>query len=82
MRELRAVLQRAVIAGDLDFLDAPVQADAAEDGHGTCADCAGHALNAARCRRIREAWRLSEGNIAVVARRLGISRTTVYKHLR
>ncbi|MCR4282538.1 MAG: sigma 54-interacting transcriptional regulator, partial [Bauldia sp.] len=84
-RELRATLQRVVIrAGNriLDegaialFLGDGIQADDA------CPECRGHALKSDACRRIRQSHRTTGGNIAETARLLGVSRTTVYKHLR
>ena len=46
-----------------------------------CPKCAGKALREARCRKIRRLLGESGGNISLVARQLGISRTTVYAHL-
>jgi len=46
-----------------------------------CPKCAGKALREERCRKIRRLLQESGGNISLVARQLGISRTTVYAHL-
>lgn len=46
-----------------------------------CPSCAGHPSKEARCRQIRSALRDCDGNISLAARRLGVSRTTIYKHL-
>ncbi len=82
MRELEAVLQRALLRRKMPFLDetafelmrAPAVAD-------TCGACRGHAVNEPRCSSIRLAYRSADQNIALTARRLGLSRTTVYKHV-
>ena len=50
-------------------------ADPTEDD--VCRECAGHPLNAARCRQIHEAVVAAGGNVSVAARTLGISRTTI-----
>jgi transcriptional regulator of acetoin/glycerol metabolism len=54
---------------------------AADADPDVCPDCAGHPLDAARCRRIHAAVAAAGGNISVASRSLGISRTTIYKHL-
>lgn len=46
----------------------------------TCPACRGHAKREANCQRIRKAVRECDGNISLAARRLGMSRNTVYKH--
>ncbi len=46
----------------------------------TCPDCRGNAKREANCLRIRKALRECDGNISLAARRLGMSRNTVYKH--
>ncbi len=82
IRELNAALQRAVVQADSDYLDetnvlgdlAPLQ--------DVCPDCAGHALKSLRCQQIRDTYETSGANIAEAARILGVSRTTIYKHLR
>lgn len=76
IRELRSVLQRAQVAGGL----APA-GPAAEAAADACPECRDSPLAADRCRRIREACRDAAGNVSAAARRLGLSRTTVYRHL-
>ncbi len=46
-----------------------------------CPRCRGKALREQRCRRIRKLLHEAGGNISLVARQLGISRTTIYAHL-
>ena len=46
-----------------------------------CPRCAGKALKEQRCRKIRRLLQECGGNISLVARQLGISRTTIYAHL-
>lgn len=82
IRELHAALQRAVISTEANFLDET----AFEAGHDArrdvCADCGGHPLNGRKCRQIRDTYRATGNNIAEAARLLGVSRNTVYKHIR
>lgn len=46
-----------------------------------CPRCRGKTLHEQRCRKIRKLLHESGGNVSLVARQLGISRTTVYAHL-
>ena len=80
VRELQAELRRAAAEVDAACLDETMFAlpAAAAD---VCPDCANHPLDAARCRRIHAAVTAAGGNISVASRSLGISRTTIYKHL-
>ncbi|MEV8466872.1 helix-turn-helix domain-containing protein [Fluviibacterium sp. DFM31] len=45
-----------------------------------CEACQGHSTREANCRRIRKTMRECDGNVSLAARRLGVSRNTVYKH--
>lgn len=81
-RELKAALQRAVIESDVDYIDENAVAIDQPDLHGTCSECRSHVLARRKCQQIRETYVSVDRNIAEVARLLGISRTTVYKHLR
>ncbi len=86
MRELRATLQRALLSGRTDFLDetafAPAHAMPAMPSLGeTCDRCRGRPLDEKRCRDIRLAYAATGGNVTEAARRLGLSRTTIYNHL-
>ncbi|MBB3769951.1 transcriptional regulator of acetoin/glycerol metabolism [Angulomicrobium tetraedrale] len=82
IRELQSFLRRAVLTDDaLDEAeedDEPADPEAAAE---VCRHCADTMLARLRCRQIREAYRDSGGNVLATARQLGISRTTVYKHL-
>ncbi|MFK8253957.1 sigma-54-dependent Fis family transcriptional regulator [Ancylobacter terrae] len=82
IRELAAALWRLAIIGE----DEALEMQAGEPGEGlpdqeVCAHCAGTRLTRSKCREIREAYARCDGNIQAAARQLGISRTTVYKHL-
>jgi transcriptional regulator of acetoin/glycerol metabolism len=83
-RELRSILQRIVVSAGNSILDeaaiARLLGPASRAGD-VCPECRGHALKRDTCRRIRESYRTTGGNIAETARLLGVSRTTVYKHL-
>jgi len=46
-----------------------------------CGTCRGNPLKEVKCREIRKVYRQNNSNIALTARRLGVSRNTVYKHL-
>lgn len=83
IRELQSWLRRAVIEADAGPL-IPFSCDdtVSEDEANACTQCAGNPLDRARCHRIRQTYTQSEGNIQATARQLGISRTTVYKHIR
>ncbi|MFB2550480.1 sigma-54-dependent Fis family transcriptional regulator [Ensifer soli] len=84
IRELKTVLQRALIRRRGDFLDEdcfdarPSQATAGD----CCAECGERPLSRAKCQEIRAVHRQTGGNISHTAKRLGLSRTTVYKHVR
>ena len=81
MRELQAVLQRALIRSP-HFVDEGSFHDALPPPEVDCCDlCRGQPLSENRCADIRRTWRDTHGNISATARLLGLSRTTVYKHL-
>jgi transcriptional regulator of acetoin/glycerol metabolism len=77
IRELRSALRRAAIAGGLDEEADPATAPDAD----SCPACRPNPLDRERCRRIRAVFAATAGNVAETARRLGLSRTTVYRHL-
>lgn len=85
IRELQLWLRRAAIESEAEPWREGVAALSHEDGSDghapTCAQCSSRALSRDRCRRIRETFAATGGNIQQTARQLGISRTTVYKHL-
>jgi len=80
IRELQSALQRALVRGP-DFIDERSFDDNVQEETDCCAACHGHPLEAYRCREIRRTYRDTAENISETARRLGLSRTTVYKHL-
>ena len=53
-----------------------------EETFSPCEKCAHSAAAAQRCRLIRARVQDFDGNIAATARDLGISRTTIYAHIR
>ncbi|MBX3566984.1 MAG: sigma-54-dependent Fis family transcriptional regulator [Rhizobiaceae bacterium] len=82
-RELNAVLQRALLRRRMEHLDEEAFDAAAPAGPTeVCAACRGHPLNERRCQEMRSAYLASGGNVSQAARRLGVSRTTLYKHVR
>ncbi|QRF69141.1 hypothetical protein GQA70_22610 (plasmid) [Ponticoccus alexandrii] len=46
-----------------------------------CQRCAGHAVREAKCREINRAFRQCGSNVALTARKIGVSRNTVYSHI-
>lgn len=80
IRELRAFLLRMAITAEPGYLDEmSIAASGIESD--VCAECAQHALSRKKCREIRETYCASGGNVSRTARVLGVSRTTVYKHI-
>jgi len=83
MRELQSALQRAVIRRRMEFIDEDAFENKAASGdQDVCGACANHPLNQIKCREIRTAYAASGENVSRTARTLGLSRTTVYKHVR
>lgn len=84
IRQLRGALQRALLRRHMEFIDEDsfgehsIMEDAAVK---VCDCCRGHPLNEHRCLEIRTAYASSGRNISETARMLGLSRTTVYKHI-
>ncbi len=82
VRELDAVLKRALVRAEGDHLDADAFAEGEPVGDtDCCAGCRPSLLSRHRCREIRTVYRDTGGNASRTARLLGLSRTTVYKHL-
>lgn len=84
IRELRTVLQRALIHRRADYLDE----DSFGDGslrvgrlQDCCEGCSDRPLSRVKCQEIRAVYRRTDGNVSQTARQLGLSRTTVYKHV-
>lgn len=82
IRQLRSSLQRLVLrssqTGYIDETDLEAGGKAVND---CCKACSENPLSRRRCRQIHEAYRANEHNISQTAKALGLSRTTVYKHL-
>ena len=84
IRELRTVLQRALVRRHADYLDEDCfdQGGAARESLQDCCEgCRGRPLSRAKCQEIRAVHRQTGGNISHTARKLNLSRTTVYKHI-
>ena len=81
-RELRATLQRIVMRTEGGCLDEQAIMPFCGAGGDVCPDCLGHPLSSRKCEEIRNTYRVVGRNISEAARLLGISRTTIYKHLR
>jgi transcriptional regulator of acetoin/glycerol metabolism len=85
IRELKTVLQRALVRRRTDYIDEtcfdemPAVAQQIRD---CCEACGKGPLTRAKCEEIRSVYRSSGENISLTARQLGLSRTTVYKHVR
>ncbi|MCA0276177.1 MAG: sigma-54-dependent Fis family transcriptional regulator [Proteobacteria bacterium] len=82
IRELHSVLQRALVRRHLEFVDEDSFADQEDTTEDCCDECRDHPLSRQRCREIRNAFRAAGDNVSKTARLLGLSRTTVYKHVR
>ena len=54
----------------------------ADDGLKPCPHCVGSPVRAETCIMIQRSWEETGGNVSLVARRLGVSRNTVYKHVK
>ena len=83
IRELRHVLQRAMLRAQGGAIDDSLfdESGSAESEH-SCPSCRDSPIDRRFCEEIEAAHRLTKRNIAETARKLGLSRTTVYKHLR
>jgi len=85
IRELRTVLQRALVRRRGEYVDEECFQEplvASLTLNDCCDECSDSPLNSARCREIRTVHRRTGGNISRTAHDLGLSRTTVYKHVR
>jgi sigma-54 dependent transcriptional regulator, acetoin dehydrogenase operon transcriptional activator AcoR len=52
-----------------------------DEGLTPCSKCLGSPIKEKTCITIRRSWKETGGKVSLVARRLGISRNTVYKHI-
>ncbi|WP_454817479.1 sigma-54-dependent Fis family transcriptional regulator [Labrys neptuniae] len=80
IRELRSVLQRLLIRRRAGFIDETDLADTAAGSGDTCPACRDRGLASRICREIRATYRACQ-NVTRTAQMLGLSRTTIYKHL-
>jgi ActR/RegA family two-component response regulator len=53
-----------------------------DDGLQPCPHCVGSPVRAETCIMIQRSWEETGHNVSLVARRLGVSRNTVYKHVK
>jgi transcriptional regulator of acetoin/glycerol metabolism len=84
IRQLKGALQRALVRRNMEFIDEVSFDDLAiapDTAGEVCDGCRGHPLNQHRCREIRLKYVSAGHNISETARALGLSRTTVYKHV-
>lgn len=82
IRELRSTLQKALIRGKGGFIDEAALDEIPLERSGTaCPACRQNPLASRRCSEIRAIFAATEGNVSATARQLGLSRTTVYKHV-
>ena len=87
LHELRARMARAAllasrgVIGAADLADLRLQGEDGQAGDGVCDGCRGVAWKERQCRQLRAEVATQDGNVSRAARRLGMSRTTVYRHL-
>lgn len=84
IRQLRGVLQHALVRRNMEFIDEDSFKGlvTAIDTEGeVCDGCRGHPLSEHKCREIRSVYAATGRNFSETARTLGLSRTTVYKHV-
>lgn len=84
IRELRSVLQRALVRRRADYIDESCFDEAgpvSDLSRDCCDECRGRPLSRAKCQEIRSVYQKTDKNISRTARELGLSRTTVYKHV-
>jgi len=46
-----------------------------------CPSCSDSVIKRDKCLTIRRTWHINDGNVSLVSRKLGLSRTTIYAHL-
>jgi transcriptional regulator of acetoin/glycerol metabolism len=85
MKQLRKTIQHAIAQANGKIIRQEIQnvlQSFARDGITACPQCIGSPVREETCIMIRRTWRETGGNVSLVARRLGVSRNTVYKHVR
>ncbi|MDN5926058.1 MAG: sigma-54-dependent Fis family transcriptional regulator [Hyphomicrobiales bacterium] len=81
IRELRSVLQRALVRRQNGFIDEDSLGPERAIEDDCCPNCRDHPLSRRKCSEIRAIFRNTGENVSETARLLSISRTTVYKHV-
>ena len=85
LKQLRKTIQHAVAQASGKVIRQEIQnvlQSFARDGITACHQCIGSPVREETCIMIRRTWKETGGNVSLVARRLGVSRNTVYKHVR
>ena len=85
IRQLKKMLQ-VLVANSATTIIRPEAIEGDQNMSGgeiiPCAPCAQSPMRKESCVLIQKTWMDSGGNISLVARRLGVSRTTIYKHIK
>ena len=85
LKQLRKTIQHAIAQANGKVIRQDIQnvlQSFARDGMTPCRQCNGSPVRAETCVMIKRSWKETGGNVSLVARRLGVSRNTVYKHVR
>lgn len=85
LRQLRRTLQQAVARAQNKVIRQEIQNvlwSKTRDALAPCEQCVTSPMRAESCVMIKKTWQDTGGNVSLVARRLGLSRNTVYKHVR
>lgn len=85
IRELRTVLQRALVRRRADYIDEACfdeTGPVADPSRDCCEECRSRPLSRAKCQEIHSVYQKAGENISRTAQSLRLSRTTVYKHVR
>lgn len=84
LRQLRKVLRQSISNADGKVIRGEIKEVLnIEDSEiiTGCQYCSSSPVRSESCIMIQKTWRETNGNVSLVARRLGISRNTVYKHV-
>jgi len=85
LKQLRKTIQHAVAQSTSKVIRQDIKnvlQSFARDGMTPCPQCNGSPVREETCVMIKRSWKETGGNVSLVARRLGVSRNTVYKHVR
>ncbi|MFZ5792550.1 MAG: sigma-54-dependent Fis family transcriptional regulator [Pseudomonadota bacterium] len=80
-RELRSVLQRIALGAGEGPIDETMVAAVLSPAEAACPHCRGSELRRSRCQQILRTFEETGRNVSEAARILGISRTTLYRHV-